>query len=140
MAFWNKILSAGVKETVGSIGDTVDKLFTSDEERLKVKAEIETIVTGFATSITKSQEEVLKAELNGNWLQRSWRPVIMLSFGFIVVYEYFFAPVFHLPKAGLPDKFWSLLELGMGGYVIGRSVEKVVDSVSSNLDKIPKRK
>jgi len=27
-----------------------------------------------------------------------------------------------------PDKLWSLLQIGVGGYVIGRSAEKIAES------------
>lgn len=140
MGVLDKILGAGISEAIKAVGDVVDNVVTNDEERQKAKKELTEVVTKFTTDIAASQAEVLKVELSGNWLQRSWRPVIMLAFGFIVLYEFFFARVFNLPLSGLPDRFFDLLEIGLGGYVIGRSVEKVVESVAGNLDKIPTRK
>jgi hypothetical protein len=140
MAIWEKLLGTGIKETVEAVGSVVDSAFTNDEERLKAKAEITQIVTDYTKSIAQSASEVLKVELSGNWLQRSWRPILMLAFGFIVIYEYFIAPVTGLKAIDLPIQFWSLLEIGIGGYVIGRSVEKVTEKVAENLDKIPRRK
>lgn len=58
-------------------------------------------------------------------LQRSWRPLVMLVFAFIVLYSKVIAPLFNLPIAPLEPQFWTLLELGLGGYVIGRSLEKI---------------
>ena len=140
MGVFDKILGAGISEAIKAVGDVVDNVVTNDEERQKAKKELTEVVTKFTTDIAASQAEVLKVELSGNWLQRSWRPVIMLAFGFIILYEFFFARVFNLPLSGLPDRFFDLLEIGLGGYVIGRSVEKVIESVSGNLDKIPTRK
>lgn len=84
------------------------------------------------------QKEVLVTELSGSALQRNWRPVVMLSFAFIIVYHFFLQPVLGIwldvPAISLPDRFWSLLEIGLGGYVIGRSVEKVSKSVTETLD------
>jgi hypothetical protein len=34
--------------------------------------------------------------------------------------------MFSLPIPPLEDQFWSLLNLGIGGYVVGRSAEKVM--------------
>ncbi len=68
------------------------------------------VVNSFAGKMMDAQKDVLLAELNGNKLQRSWRPIIMLAFGFVVVYEYFISKVFALPAANLPSKFWDLLE------------------------------
>ena len=42
------------------------------------------------------------------------------------VYTKFIAPMFSLPVPPLEDEFWSLLNLGIGGYVVGRSAEKVM--------------
>lgn len=140
MKIFSKILNSGISETISAAGGVVDKLTTSDQERMQAKEELTGIVTEFAKSITESQAEVLKAEISGNWLQRSWRPIIMLAFGFIVIYRYFVAPTFGMPMAELPENFWNLLEIGMGGYVIGRSVEKITESIATNMDKIPGKK
>jgi hypothetical protein len=140
MKILEKLIGGGVKETISSIGNVIDNITTSDEERAKATKEITEVITNFAQDITSSSAEVLKTEMSGNWLQRSWRPLVMLVFAFIVCYQYFLSPVFGLRSIALPDQFWGLLEVGMGGYVIGRSVEKIAESVSSNLDKIPRKK
>jgi hypothetical protein len=80
--------------------------------------------------LQKLQTEIILAEANGNWLQRSWRPVLMLAFGFIVIYVKFIAPLFSLPIPPLENEFWNLLQLGIGGYVVGRSVEKVAKNIT----------
>ena len=139
MGIFDKILGSSIESTVSAVGGVLDNITTTDEERLKAKEQLTSIVTNFATSLAASQAEVLKVELSGNWLQRSWRPLMMLAFGVIVIYRYFIAPTFSLPITDLPEQFWSLLEIGMGGYVIGRSVEKVADSVAKNFDKLPRK-
>ena len=35
-------------------------------------------------------------------------------------------PLFGTPAADIPPDMWDLLKLGVGGYVLGRSVEKGV--------------
>jgi len=140
MSIFSKLTSAGISETVNSIGSAVDIIVTNDEERGKIKAELTTIVKDMAASLTSAAKEVLVTEMTGNWLQRSWRPIIMLAFGFIVVYEYFLSKVFNWPAANLPENFWSLLEIGMGGFVIGRSAEKITKTIAENLDKLPGKK
>lgn len=140
MKLFSKIASAGVTEAVNAVGVAVDSIVTNDEERGKIKAELSTIVANMVTSLTTSAKEVLVTEMTGNWLQRSWRPIIMLAFGFIVVYEYFLSKVFGWPPANLPEAFWGLLEIGMGGFIIGRSVEKISKNISENLDKLPGKK
>ena len=60
----------------------------------------------------------------------------MLAFGFIIVYQYFIAHVFGLEEIDMPERFWTLLEIGIGGYLVGRSVEKVAPKlVEGNIRK-----
>ena len=132
--FLNKVLGSTIKDTVGSIGTAVDSLSTSDEEKLKLKNELTSIVNTSLNFVIKAQADIINAEASGNWLQRSWRPILMLSFGFIIIYTKFVAPAFSLPNTELESDFWELLRLGVGGYVVGRSVEKVADKVTKNVD------
>ena len=122
----SKILNWFTGGLVKEVGKVIDNLFTSDEERLKVKNEVFKVLQEQQLELQKLQTEIILAEANGNWLQRSWRPILMLSFGFIVIYTKFIAPMFSLPIAPLEEQFWSLLNLGIGGYVVGRSAEKVM--------------
>jgi hypothetical protein len=140
MKIFNKIVSAGLSEVVNSIGNAVDNVITNDEERSQAKEQLTEIVTNYSQSMTNSAKDVLVTEMGGNWLQRSWRPIIMLAFGFIVVYEYFLSKVFGWPAANLPENFWGLLEIGMGGFVIGRSAEKITKTLAENFDKLPGKK
>ena len=124
-----KILSWFTGGLVKEVGKVIDNLFTSDEERLNAKNEVFKVLQEQQLKLQQLQTEIILAEANGNWLQRSWRPILMLSFGFIVIYVKFIAPLFSLPIPPLEDEFWDLLQLGIGGYVVGRSVEKVAKNI-----------
>jgi len=125
-----KILGWFTGGVVKEIGDTIDKLFTNDEERLKAKNEIFKVLQRQKLELQKLQTEIILAEAKGNWLQRSWRPILMLAFGFIVIYVKFIAPLFSLPIPPLENEFWHLLKLGIGGYVVGRSAEKIAEKIT----------
>lgn len=134
MSLIKSLFQGKAKELTDSVGNVLDNVLTNDEEKLKAKNELSKIVMDHLVSFQQTVSEVLLAEMNGNWLQRSWRPLVMLSFGFIIIYRYFISPVFHTQGIEMPERFWDLLEIGMGGYVIGRSVEKVADTVVKNVD------
>ena len=110
-----------IKDLLGGL----DKLFTSKEEKIKAENIIKQILIEKQLELQQMQTDVILAEAKGNWLQRSWRPVLMLSFGFIVIYVKFLAPVFDLVVPELELEFWELLKIGIGGYVVGRSAEKI---------------
>lgn len=128
----NKILSWFTGGVVKEVGKVIDGLFTSDEERLKAKNEVFKVLQEQQLELQKLQTEIVLAEANGNWMQRSWRPILMLAFGFIVIYVKFVAPLFSLPIPPLENEFWNLLQLGIGGYVVGRSAEKIAGNITIN--------
>ena len=73
---------------------------------------------------------IVKAEAESpNWLASSWRPLLMLTFGGLIVARWFGWAAPSLSEAEYL-KLWDIVQLGLGGYVIGRSVEKVVPSVA----------
>ena len=108
----------------------VDKLHTSDDERLEAKAVLLQLQTSlmsqtldYEKQIAASQRDIIVAETQANsWLTRSWRPITMLTLVAIVVISQFTA-------MEVPPDLWFVIKLGLGGYVGGRSVEKSVASV-----------
>lgn len=116
---------------VTEVSNTIDKLFTSDEERLHAKNEMLKVLKEQQIELQRLQTTIIIEEAKGNWLQRSWRPIVMLAFAFIVIYVKFLAPVFGLDTPPLENEFWNLLQLGIGGYVLGRTGEKIVKEYTS---------
>ena len=127
-----KILNWFTTGVISEIGKVIDSLFTSEEERIKAKNEVFKVLQEQQMELQKLQTEIIVSEAKGNWLQRSWRPILMLAFGFIVIYVKFLAPLFGFTIPPLEDDFWNLLQLGIGGYVVGRSAEKIAKSVTIN--------
>ena len=52
-----------------------------------------------------------------------------MAFGFIVIYVKFLAPLLGLTIPELEIEFWELLKIGIGGYVVGRSAEKISKNI-----------
>ena len=127
-----KILDFLSGTVIKEIGKIIDNLFTTDEERLEAKNKIFQVIQEKELELQKMQTDIIIAEAKGNWLQRSWRPILMLAFGFIVIYVKFLAPLFGFTIPPLENEFWNLLQLGIGGYVVGRSAEKIAKSVTIN--------
>ena len=121
-----------VGELFKPVTKIVDDLHTSDEERFVIKKEIAKLesdiqirVLDYEKQMIQSKSSIISAEANGqSWLQRNWRPITMLTFLCLVVCDSFGLLTFRLaPEA------WTLLQIGMGGYVIGRSCEKILPSI-----------
>ena len=132
------VVAAATGEVGNMVSGVLDKVITKESDKLNAKNELTAIVMGKLTEVASFQRDVLVTELKGNKLQKNWRPIVMLTFAFIIVCHYFFFPVlglwYEMPVLELPENFWGLLKIGLGGYVIGRSVEKVAGTVTKNVD------
>jgi len=138
MGIIGKLLNKEGSKIIDRAGKVIDNITSTDDEKNQAKTDLSSIVLESLSSLQDAQHKVALAEVKGNALQRNWRPVVMVSFAFIVFYTYFLQPAF-FPNAikvseTLPEKFWDLLELGLGGYVIGRSMEKVAHNLTKNAD------
>lgn len=106
---------------IGEIGGVVNTLSVSSKEKKRIEAELLQAVNKHEEELNRSWAAIIRSETQGNWLQRSWRPVVMLVFAVIVLAGTFW----ELPILADTSRFWDLLEIGIGGYVIGRSAEKI---------------
>tara|TARA_R110001592_G_scaffold15116_10_gene66480 strand:+ start:2966 stop:3361 length:396 start_codon:yes stop_codon:yes gene_type:complete len=127
-----KIIDFFGGNVIKDILSSLDGLFTSKEEQIKAENVIKKILAEKELELQRMQTEIIVTEAKGNWIQRSWRPVLMLSFGFIVIYVKFLAPLFYLKIPELELEFWELLKIGIGGYVLGRSAEKISKNITIN--------
>ena len=88
-----------------------------------------------AQAIEQAAADIVKAEASsGNWLASSWRPITMLVFVALIVARWFGWAAPNLAEAEYLA-LWNIVQLGLGGYVIGRSVEKIAPSVAAALRK-----
>ena len=126
MGFWANLFKPGgdtIKGTLegaGTLAKDIRTAITGDIAPDK-KAELEAKLLSLESEILKAQANVIMSEANGqSWLQRSWRPITMLTFLVLVVLD-----SFGLLPFRLAEEAWGLLKIGLGGYVIGRSAETV---------------
>ena len=81
-------------------------------------------------AVFTAQAQIVQAEAaSSHWLAANWRPLLMLTFGALIVARWFGLAAPNLSEAEYL-KLWDIVQLGLGGYVIGRSVEKVVPAVA----------
>jgi Holin of 3TMs, for gene-transfer release len=116
--------------------DAFDHITISGEDKAKLQSQLlagqlaaAQAVTDYERQLLDGQQKVIAAEASsGNWLASSWRPITMLTFLMLVVADSF---------GWLPNKLapqaWSLLQIGIGGYTVGRSAEKIAPVVMKAL-------
>ena len=116
----------GVKGLVGAVGEVVDRLTLPVREKRQLEADLLRVLAEWERARVEAQSAVLVEEAKGSWLQRSWRPLVMLVFAVIVLVGTFTS----LPILEETSRFWDLLEIGLGGYVVGRGGEKIAGAIS----------
>ncbi|WP_136465195.1 3TM-type holin [Flagellimonas onchidii] len=128
-------LRGGIIKDVGSI---IDDVVTTKEERDVLRNRLVNMILQHSLESDKLKAAIIEEEAKGNGLQRSWRPIVMLAFALVVVFQYFLYPVIKSFNPELPElpqldrPFWDLLMIGIGGYVVGRSAEKIVPQINFN--------
>lgn len=135
MAWFSAIPIIG--QVLDGVFGLLDKAVEDKDKANEIKAAIDQALLSadlsrFQQEI-KAQASIVLGEVQGeSWLQRNWRPVLMLTIVAIVANNYILAPYlgsifpdyFHV--LALPDRLWDLMTVGVGGYVVGRSGEKAI--------------
>jgi hypothetical protein len=116
-------------------GQLIDRLWPDPEKRDQAKlALMEMAQKGELAELTGRAEIVKTEAASEHWLAANWRPLLMLTFGGLIVARWFGWAAPNLSEAEYL-KLWSIVELGIGGYVIGRSAEKVLPIIAQVLKK-----
>lgn len=134
LAFLTKLLA-------GPLVDKIVGIFTAMQDRklseAEIRAEVEKQVLATIADVTRTQGDVIMAEMRGESpLQRLWRPITALLFVFIVFWFGFLQPLFvgwfGLPPLRVGDtlllQIIDLVKLCLGGYIGGRTLEKIVST------------
>lgn len=117
------------------ITDVVKKIVPDTDKHKQIDQEIKLALLEHTDSLEKIRGEIVLAEAqSSNWLTASWRPLLMLIAIAIIAMNYLVFPIIGIAYPSimehtltLPDQLWNLLTLGVGGYIVGRSGEKMVD-------------
>lgn len=112
--------------------ELIDELHTSEEERIIQQRKLLEIQAMVLDSSLEYEKELLTAKANivnseaksEHWITATWRPITMLTFLALAVGD-----SLGLLSSPLRDEAWMLLQIGLGGYVVGRSAEKVIKEV-----------
>ena len=118
---------------ISALFKTVDKVVDSKEEKERIKAKIqEQALAGEMKELSTAADIILAESKSESWLASSWRPLLMMIAILIIANNYLFVPYANAffnfgIVLELPDALWTLLTIGVGGYTLGRSSEKVAE-------------
>ena len=115
---------------IGAIGgkvlDIVDEVVEDKDQANQLKYSIQKQLMEAKSSELEAQAKIVLAEAQGSWLQRNWRPLLMVTFAGLVVAHWFGFTAPDIPES-VQNSLLNIVMIGVGGYVMGRSAEKVAD-------------
>lgn len=117
------VIEAGLK--------ILDKVIPDPEAKAAAQLELMRLhQQGDLKELDAAMQVIVAEATSAHPLTSQWRPITMLVFVAIVANNYLLYPYLSLlweaaPMLPLPEDLWDLIKLGLGGYVVGRSAEKV---------------
>ncbi len=117
----------------------IDKAVPDKDLAVKLKSDIQMAVIQIQEKTLESQKEVIIAEAQGESpLQRNWRPIFMvLLMGTIILSLvggiFGFGDRIASGWDAINDNAWLLMQIGLGGYIGGRTVEKTAKTVAGTI-------
>ena len=115
---------------------TIEKSVPDKDLQAKLKADLQTQLLQSSTEELKAAASIVEAEAKAGWFTASWRPLLMYVLIFILIWNYILGPIVKFFFAAaitidLPGDVWTLLQIGLGGYVVGRSGESIAKSLAN---------
>lgn len=112
------------------LGKVVGNLFPDPEQKAKAEQEVLVQLMQHQQQIETAAASIIQAEAaSSHWLAANWRPITMLVFLGLIVARWFGWAAPNLAEAEY-IKLWSIVEFGLGGYVVGRSAEKIAPVIA----------
>lgn len=112
------------------LGKVVGNLFPDPEQKAKAEAEMMKTLLAHQAEIEGAAAKIIQTEAaSQHWLAANWRPLTMIVFVALIVARWFGWAAPNLSEAEY-IKLWSIVEFGLGGYVVGRSVEKIAPTIA----------
>jgi hypothetical protein len=109
----------------------IDKLIPDQVAKDKAKIKLMALSQAGGLKELEAKMSIIASEARSDhWIVAAWRPITMLTFVVIIANNYILYPYLSLfweaaPALEIPADMWALLKIGLGGYVVGRSAEKV---------------
>jgi len=119
----------GATEAVSKV---IGKVIGDKDLKKTLLTEIKKELISAEKSNEKQRASIIKAESKSNWYVASWRPTLSYVSIMIIFFQYALFPLLgKVPTVTMPPELWTLLQISLGGYIAGRSAEKVSANIFS---------
>ena len=127
MSILATIFSGGAKDLVEGVGNVIDDLHTSKEEKLEAEQKIKELVASYQTSLEKEISSRWDADMKSDsWLSKNVRPLVLIFLVISTVLLIFIdaGVINFVVEAKWTDLLQLVLITVIGAYFGGRSLEK----------------
>jgi hypothetical protein len=124
------MLAALIGPILGLFNTVIDKTVPDVDKANELKAAAKAHVMQYAETELAGAIKIIIAEAGGSWLQRNWRPGMMVWFA-VLIGLYWFGVVPPNMTEGIILKLFDLLQIGIGGDMGGRTIEKTAEIASN---------
>ena len=127
-------LAAFIPAIISVVGEAIKRAVPDKDKAAELQTQITAQLISQDNAALEGAVKIILAEAQGeSWLQRNWRPLLMVTIVAIIANNYLLAPYINamfggnaVPLLALPERLWDLMTLGVGGYIAGRSGEKML--------------
>lgn len=122
-------------DIVSGVADIAKKFIKDKDLAEKLNSKIRSELMKHESKFVSYQRDIIVAEAKSeSWIARNWRPLMMLTFVGIIFNNHVLGPWlqsfgFNYVILELPEDMWDLLKIGLGGYIVGRSGEKITKTI-----------
>ena len=127
MSILGNIFSGGATELVKGVGDVIDNLHTSKEEKLAAEAKIKALIAEHEAKMEQNITDRWSADMNSDsWLSKNVRPLVLIFLVVSTVLMIFIdaGTINFNVEAKWTDLLQLVLITVIGAYFGGRSLEK----------------
>ena len=116
------------------LGDVLRRVIPDKDKAIEIERELKIALIDHSERIENMRGSIILSESKSDsWLTASWRPLLMLVIVAIVAINYLIFPILNMFThtqftIDLPKELWNLLQIGVGGYIVGRSGEKMINT------------
>ena len=129
------MIAALLPALVPILGKALGNLIPDATARAQAEAEIAKQLLASSAELERAAGEIVLAEARSeHFLAACWRPILMLTFGGLIVARWLGYSAPGISEAEVL-KLWDIVQLGLGGYVIGRSAEKIAPQIVAAIKK-----
>ena len=132
------VIGGIISGLTGPLSQVAERYFDNKDDQQAFKNAVELEILKNQKDFEDLSANIVLAEAKSqHWLTAVWRPFTMVLFALVIAVNILIIPYVVIPILWMfgipvpefmeiPDQVWTLITIGLGGYVGGRSGEKMV--------------